>query len=111
MTKSRQGGDVRHSDFVIPSTFDIRHSSLSSPRHTEGNLRAHLQVWRSSCDAGFLKDQIPGQCLARNFLKHLRVGREFFDEHEQTLNRFFRFMASEAAADQINFLQFPRLQE
>jgi hypothetical protein len=35
------------------------------------------------------------------FFQHLRVGREFFDEHEQALNRFFDFMARQATSDQI----------
>jgi hypothetical protein len=29
MTKARSGTSLRHSDFVIPSTFDIRHSSFA----------------------------------------------------------------------------------
>jgi hypothetical protein len=109
MTKEPTGRGVCHSDFVIPSTFVIRHFLLLGMR--KGNLRAHLQVWRSPCDAGFLKGQILDQCLTRNLFQHLRVRRKFFDEHEQPLNCFFRFVAGESAANQVNFLQFPSLQE
>ena len=48
--------------------------------------------------------------LTGNALKHLRVGREFLHEHQQTLDRFIRFMSGQAAPDQIDFLQLPRLQ-
>ena len=49
--------------------------------------------------------------LTGNALQHLRVGREFLHEHQQPLNRFIRFMTGEAAADQIDFFQLPRLQQ
>src|SRR5947199_8396253 len=49
--------------------------------------------------------------LARNPLQHLLVGRKFFHEHEKTLDRFAGFVARETAADQIDLLQFPRLEE
>src|SRR5882724_2100494 len=49
--------------------------------------------------------------LARNPLQHLLVSREFFHEHEQTLDRFAGLVAGEAAANQIDLLQFPWLKE
>src|SRR5205085_12495373 len=49
--------------------------------------------------------------LARNLFQHLRIRREFFYEHEQTLNRFFRFVTGESATDQIDFLKLPRLKQ
>src|SRR5207302_5503805 len=39
-----------------------------------------------------------------DFFEHLRVRREFFHEHQETLDRFLRFMTGEAAADKIDFL-------
>jgi hypothetical protein len=39
--------------------------------------------------------------LSGDFFQHLRVGREFFHEREQALNRFFEFMARQATSDQI----------
>ncbi len=49
--------------------------------------------------------------LTRNFFQHLRVRREFLHEHEQTLNRFFRFVAGQSATNQIDFFQLPRLKQ
>jgi len=49
--------------------------------------------------------------LAGDFFEHLRVGRKLFHEHEQTLNRFLGLVPGETATDQIDFLQFPRLQQ
>src|ERR1700756_439846 len=47
----------------------------------------------------------------RNILEHLSVGREFFHEHQETLDGFLRFVPGETASDEIDFLQFPRLQQ
>jgi len=47
----------------------------------------------------------------RNTFEHFRVRREFFDEHQQTLNGFLRFVTGQAAPDEIDFFQFPRLQQ
>src|SRR5436305_7173060 len=47
----------------------------------------------------------------RNALEHLSVGREFFHEHQETLNGFLRFVTSQAAPDEIDLFQFPRLQQ
>src|SRR5260370_6319605 len=49
--------------------------------------------------------------LSGNSLQHLSVGWEFFHEHEQTLNRFLRFVSGEPPTDKIDFLQLPWLQE
>src|SRR5213596_3844084 len=49
--------------------------------------------------------------LAWNVLEHLRVGREFFHKHQETLNGFLRFVPGETAPDEIDFFQFPRLQK
>jgi hypothetical protein len=49
--------------------------------------------------------------LTGNALKHFRVGREFLHEHQQALDRLIRFVTGEAATNQINFFQFPRLQQ
>ena len=46
---------------------------------------------------------------ARDASKHLRVGREFFHEHQQSLNCFLWLVSGQTAADQINFFQLPRL--
>ena len=94
MTKKHTKAALPHSDFVIPSTVDIRHSSFSelACRTKEGVIALRLNPPPSL-----------GRGLTRNFLKHLCVRRKFFDEHEQTLDCFFRFMTSQAAANQINF--------
>jgi hypothetical protein len=49
--------------------------------------------------------------LSGDFFQHLRVGREFFDEHEQALNRFFEFMARQATSDQIDLKLVKSLDE
>ena len=49
--------------------------------------------------------------LTGNALKHFRVGREFLHEHQQALDRLIRFVTGEAATNQINFFQLPRLQQ
>src|SRR4029450_1698194 len=48
---------------------------------------------------------------ARNALEHFSVGGEFFHKHQQPLNSFFWFVSGQAAPNEIDFLQFPRLQE
>jgi hypothetical protein len=48
--------------------------------------------------------------LTGNALKHFRVRRELLHEHQQALDRLIRFMTGEAATNQINFFQLPRLQ-
>src|SRR5712692_6660165 len=49
--------------------------------------------------------------LTRNLFQHLHVGRKFLHEHEETLDRFFRFVTGQATANQVDFLQLPRLQQ
>ena len=49
--------------------------------------------------------------LSGNALEHFRVGREFLHEHQQALDRLIGFMTGEAATNQINFFQLPRLQQ
>src|SRR5205807_1041456 len=49
--------------------------------------------------------------LTRKAFQYLLVGREFFHEHEQTLDRFSWFVPREPAPDQIDFLELPRLHE
>jgi len=46
---------------------------------------------------------------ARDAFKHLRVGREFFHKHQQSLNCFLWFVSGQTAPDKIDFLQLPRL--
>ena len=47
----------------------------------------------------------------RNTFEHFRVRREFFHEHQETLNGFLGFMTCKAASNEIDFFQFPRLQQ
>ena len=47
----------------------------------------------------------------RNTFEHFRVRREFFDEHQETLNGFLRFVTGEAASNEVDLFQFPRLQQ
>lgn len=49
--------------------------------------------------------------LTRNFLQHLGIGWELLHEHEQTLYGFVRFVASKASSDEVDFLQFPLLEQ
>src|SRR5437762_9679551 len=56
-------------------------------------------------------DEPRSRLLTRNSLQHLGVRREFFHEHQQTLDRFLWFVAGKASADEVDFLQFPRLQQ
>jgi hypothetical protein len=53
---------------------------------------------------------VPVEYSARNALEHFSVRREFFHKHQQTLNGFLRFVTGKPAPDEINLLQFPRLQ-
>src|SRR5215472_9176209 len=46
-----------------------------------------------------------------NTFEHLRVRREFFHEHQETLNGFLGLMTCKAASNEIDFFQFPRLQQ
>ena len=39
------------------------------------------------------------------------VGREFFHKHQETLDGFLRFVTGKPAPDEIDLLQFPRLQQ
>src|SRR4029453_6856602 len=69
----------------------------------------------SQCDSRTLRaaNQITEGLLnlTWNALEHLSVRREFFHEHQQSLNRFLRLVSSQTAANEIDFLQFPRLQQ
>ncbi len=55
------------------------------------------------------KLQIAMRKLTGDSLEHFGVRREFFHEHQKTLDRFLRFVTSEATADKIDFLQLPWL--
>ena len=46
---------------------------------------------------------------ARDASQHLRVGREFFHEHQQSLNCFLWLVSGQTASDEIDFLQLPLL--
>src|SRR3954466_1724951 len=49
--------------------------------------------------------------LTRNALQHLLVRREFLHEHEEPLDCFPGFVAGEAATDQVDLFEFPRLEK
>src|SRR5438034_8775535 len=55
--------------------------------------------------------QLPASGSAGNALEHFSVRWEFFHKHQETLNGFLGFVTGQTASDEIDFLQFPRLQQ
>src|SRR6516162_6953284 len=55
--------------------------------------------------------QLPASGSAGNALEHFSVRWELFHKHQETLNGFLWFVTGQSAPDEIDFLQFPRLQQ
>src|SRR6266566_2952461 len=78
------------------------------PDRSSGGRTSHSKI----CDfIATARLQIAIRKLTRNSLEHFGVRREFFHEHQQTLDRFLWFVTGETATDEVDFLQFPRLQQ
>src|SRR5439155_18141162 len=77
-------------------------------RFMNGTLPSEITVPRQLFNRSMLQRE---RSSTRNTFEHFRVRREFFHEHQKTLNGFLRFVTGEAAANEIDLFQFPRLQQ
>src|SRR5438132_11990917 len=98
-------------DFRLPNIFFmIQRSRIETAELTSQNLRQkNRQTARAVPAIQALRNAPNKTRSAWDFLQHLGVRWKLFHEHQQALDRFLRLVAGEAAADQIDFLQFPRL--
>src|SRR5436305_4407020 len=77
-------------------------------RFMNGTLPSEITVPRQIFNRSMLQRE---RSSTRNTFEHFRVRREFFHEHQKTLNGFLRFVTGETAANEIDLFQFPRLQQ
>src|SRR6266478_5769442 len=97
-------------EITISKPFVAITSMLASQfiRFTNGTLPAEIAVPRQLFNGSMLQRE---RSSTRNTFEHFRVRREFFHEHQETLNGFLGFMTGKAASNEIDLFQFPRLQQ
>jgi hypothetical protein len=99
-------------DPVTDSWISTSLDNAPSPRdyHSAVWTGTEMIIWGGASWAG--NDRVflnTGKPLTGNALQHFSVRWEFFYKHQEPLNGFLRFVTRQAAPDEIDFLQFPRL--
>src|SRR6266513_5072589 len=94
---------------MITSMLAMRFTRCTSI--TSGRLHCRDNQSSAKQEVRRIRNKCPRIGSAWNAFQHFSVRREFFHEHQKTLNGFLRFVTGEAAPDEIDLFQFPRLQQ
>src|SRR5437667_1268801 len=94
---------------MITSMLAMRFTRCTSI--TSGRLHCRDNQSSAKQEVRRIRNKCPRIGSAWNAFEHFSVRREFFHEHQQTLNGFLWFVTGQTAPDEIDLLKLPRLQQ